>query len=273
MAKVVSLFKISGTIGDMTFRETASGTVAQKKPGPTRERVLTDPNYDCTRRNAGEFKRAIKDSTQLRHALGSAIDGVRHSALNGMMNALLHNVNMQDKCSKWGYRHAGAGDVSLLTGFDFNPDLLLDQVLHVRFEHNLDVATGILHLKLPAVLLRHKKVLPKKATHFRIVSGGAAVDFVKGYYRRDVKVSELLPLDKCTPGAICLEHQLNATPGEVLVQVMGIEFYEVANGMEKLLKFGAMRILEAVRIGGVLRALPGTEAGKGKWKLFTAKDL
>lgn len=272
MAKVVSLFKMSGTIGDLTFRETASGTVAQKKPGPTREQVLTHPKYDCTRRNAGEFKWAVKDSTLLRHALGNAIDGVHHCKLNGMMIALLRSVSRMDKCSDWGYRRAGAGDVNLLTGFDFNPGLLLDQVLPIKFQHSLDSPTGILQLKLPVFLLRHKKGLPKKATHFRIVSGGAAVDFVKGCYHRDVKVSALFPLGKGTPGEICLEHQLKAAPGEVLVQVMGIEFYEVMNGREKRLKFGAMRILGAVRVGGVLRALPGTEAGE-EWKPFTAKDL
>lgn len=273
MAKVISLFKISGTIGDLTFRETASGTVAQKKPGPTREQVLTHSRFDCTRRNAGEFKRAIKDSTLLRHALGWAINGVRHSMLNSMMNALLKSVSNQDKHSDWGYRHAGAGDVSLLTGFDFNPDLLLDQVLRIQFRHSLDAATGILQLKLPAFLLRYKKGLPKKATHFRIVSGGVAVDFVKRCCRRDVKVSALLPLGKRTPGTMCLEHQLKAAPGEVLVQVLGIEFYEVMNGREKLLKFGAMRILEATHIDGVLRALPDTEAGEEERKPFTAKDL
>jgi hypothetical protein len=75
MAKVISLLKLSGTIGDLTFRQTVWGTIAQQKPGPTRERVLTCEKFDHTRRNAGEFRLAIKNATLLRRALGEAIGG------------------------------------------------------------------------------------------------------------------------------------------------------------------------------------------------------
>lgn len=75
MAKVISPFTISGTIGDLNFRGTPSCNVARLKPGPTREKVLISDRFERTRRNAGEFKSAIKDATLLRQALGDAIAG------------------------------------------------------------------------------------------------------------------------------------------------------------------------------------------------------
>lgn len=65
MARVTSLLNISGTIGDLTIRQTELGGVAGLKPGPTRERVLTSERFERTRRNAGEFTLSIKNATLL----------------------------------------------------------------------------------------------------------------------------------------------------------------------------------------------------------------
>jgi hypothetical protein len=278
MAKVVSLFKIRGTIGDLTFRETKSGTVAGLKPGPTREQVLTSDRFDQTRRNAGEFKGAIKDATLLRRALGDAINGVRHSLLNSQMNKLLHRVAKQDGQNDYGSRHAAAGNISLLAGFDFNHELSLDKALPVKLQHNMDAATGVLQLELPSFIARRKKEFPKEATHFRIVSCGAIVDFAHDCYSNTIKTSDLLPLGKKTPDVICLEHRLKAGPGEVLLQVAGIQFYKVVNGKEELLKGGAMKVLAAARIANELHesakaGLPDTQVGDKREKPYTAKQL
>jgi hypothetical protein len=49
MAKVESVFKLRGSVGDLTFRETQDGTIAQNKPGPSREKVLSHENFKRTR--------------------------------------------------------------------------------------------------------------------------------------------------------------------------------------------------------------------------------
>ncbi|WP_315822258.1 hypothetical protein [Paraflavitalea speifideaquila] len=85
MAKVISLFKISGTISDLTFRQTKDGLVAQMKPGPTREEVLTSDNFRRTRLNADEFGLAVKEATLLRRGLRSSLEGVKGGTLNGRM--------------------------------------------------------------------------------------------------------------------------------------------------------------------------------------------
>jgi hypothetical protein len=276
MAKVISPLQLSGTIGDLTISQTRFGGVAGLKPGPSREKVLTHENFRRTRRNAGEFKLAIAAATLLRRALGDAIAGVRHSLLSAHMNKLMRTAAKQDPVNEVGFRCAAQGDAGLLAGFEFNDELSLDKALPVDFAHSLDVATGAVRLEVPSFIARRKKGFPKGATHFRIVSCAAIVDFAHDGYANHIKTSELLPLGKKTPEAICLEHRLKVEPDEVLLQVMGMEFYKVEHGKSVLLKGGAMRILEAVRMEGALHTCASEgdvqEAAK-EAKPYTAKEL
>jgi hypothetical protein len=278
MAKVISPFTIRGSIGDLNFRDTSVGNVAGLKPGPTREQVLTSDDFERTRRNAGEFKSAIKNAKLLRQALGDAIAGVRHQLLSGHMNRLLLDVAKQDTTNRLGFRHAGAGDFSKLEGFDFNYKLPLDRAFPVKFQHRLDALSGNLQLELPSFIARRKKGFPKGATHFRIISCGALVDFMHDNYSRQISMSDLLPLSKKTPGPIGLNHQLKAAPNNVLIQVLGIQFCQVVSGQELLLKGGAMRILASAHINNKLRepvnaTLPDTQTSAKRDVPYRAKDL
>jgi hypothetical protein len=248
MAKVKSQFALSGTIADLTFRQTMYGPIAQCRPGPSREQVLNSDKFRFTRLNAGIFRKVTQDGKLLRKALRQAIDSVRHPNLNGMMIKMLYTMAKTDKHSRRPCRHAAAGEISLMEGFEFNHQLSLDQALPVKVTHNLDVASGVMQLELPAFIERRKKGFPKEATHFRIVSCGVVVDFESGKYRNDAHTSDLLPLGKQTPTAIRWEHQLKAAPGEVMVHVLAIEFYKVVPGKITLLKWGAAKILQAARM-------------------------
>lgn len=264
MAKVISLFKLSGTISDLTFRQTKDGVVAQMKPGPSRERVLHHERFRITRLVAAEFTMAGKEAKLLRDALRSAKDGMHVASLNGRMNGLFYKVAMSDTEHRLGERHASNGNMQLLAGFDFNKELLLANALPAGIRHRLDAATGRMKVELPAFIARKKKGFPKEATHFRIVSCGAVIDFARRSHRNDILTSELMPLRKKTPGDICLEHTLEAGAGEVLVQVLGMQLYRLEEGKEVLLQGGAMRILEVGKVGEGIEATrqSGNEGGR-----------
>jgi hypothetical protein len=273
MAKLIGPLKIRGTIDDLTFRQCGNEIIVQAKPGPTREQVLHSPNCELTRRNSGEFKLVTKDSALLRRALGTTLNSVRDMGLNGRMNGLMHRVSRTDEYSEYGYRHVGGGDMGLLGGFDFNKLLSLDKALPVPVEHSLDVTSGTVRLEVPSFIARRKRDFPKGATHFRIVSCAAVVDFVHDSYANTIKTTELLPLGRKTPAAICQDHRLTVQPGEVLIQVMGIEFYRVENGKSVLLKGGAVRILEAVRMEDGLPESAPVRKEDNPVKPFTIKEL
>ncbi|NII24370.1 hypothetical protein HB364_04740 [Pseudoflavitalea sp. X16] len=248
MAKYESIVTIRGTIDDLTFRKTAEGKVVGAKTGPTREKVLTHENFARTRHYAHEFKQAVKDATLLRRALGSLLDGVRCTTLNGDMHGLLRAVSRQDPTSDLGSRCASAGDVGVLTGFDFNQNLTLATALPVKIQQSLDAATGLMKVQLPSFIAYKRRAFRQEATHFRILSVGIAVNFDKQEYCSKIQTSDLLPLSRKTPGPIYLEHALNAKSGDVLVQVLGIQLYRLDKGKEVLVKGGAVQILEAARM-------------------------
>ncbi|MBO9562705.1 MAG: hypothetical protein J7621_08030 [Niastella sp.] len=247
MARVIGLFKLRGSIDDVTFRQTQDGIIAGMKPGPTRERVLSHENFALTRRNAEEFQLAIKDAQLLRHALGEVLDGRTGSSMNGRMNGLFYKAARRDETNDLGFRRAAQGHIDLLTGFNFNKQLSLEYALPVPLVRSLDVGTGACKVEVPSFIARKRKGFPAEATHFRLVSTMVVVDFGRRKYEQAIGRSELLPLRKKTPGTIGFEHKLEVANGQVAVQVLGMDFYKVVDGHEVLVKGSAIRVLEAVQ--------------------------
>jgi hypothetical protein len=265
MAKLNGLIQLHGSIGGITGRRTKNGIVLQEKSGPTREQVLEHESFDVTRRNAGEFKGAIKDATLLRRSMGSIINAVKSSTLNGYTNGLMHRIAMSDTISSYGKRCAANGDLQQLQGFDLNQELSVDKVFRVKLAHCMDVAAGSMRLEVPTFIARRKKsIFPPDATHFKLISCAAVVDFKGNYYNWRLTMSELLPLSRKTPGAICLENRLQAKPGQVLLHVIGVAFYAIVKGEEELLRGGALKIVEVKKMEAQevkeWQAMPGLQA-------------
>jgi hypothetical protein len=185
----------------------------------------------------------------LRRALGDALEGVRRTSLNGHMNSLISRMQQQDTVNPLGYRHAGEGDVREMIGFDLGKTLLLEDALRASYTHTLMEEYGITtaRLEVSAFMVWCKKQLfPEGATHMRIISCAAIVDFKKDGYANDIQRSALLPLGKKTRGTICLEHRMHIEAGECLLEAVGVEFYRVQRGKETLLRGGALQIVDVV---------------------------
>ncbi len=277
MAKIENLHAYRGTIDDITCRKTEFGYVANKKSSLTRERVLHDDNYELTRRYAGEFKLATKNATLLRHALDKALNTVQRSSLNGHVISLMRQMGEKDTTSLFGRRHAGAGDLSLMKGFELGNTLLLDEALPASFTHKLTLQEGIgtVQVSIPKFIARCKKnVLPEGATHIRIISCASIIHFNNNGYAGSIGSTELLPLNKKTREAITFEHQLKVEAGEVLLHALGVEFYEVVRGKSKLLKNGALKIIDLVQSAPpVEQASSESDNNTGTSQPFSYKEL
>ncbi len=263
MAKVIGLFKLRGSIDDLTFRKTQDGFIAGMKPGPTRERVLSHENFMLTRRNAYEFQQAIRDARLLRHALGTALYGRTGSSMNGRVNGVFYKAARRDGISDLGTRRAFQGDMGLLCGFDFNKRLPLAYALPVVFTHSLAAEAGCCRVEVPSFIARKRKDFPAGATHFRLVSGMVVIDFLRGKYREDIQRGELLPLRTKTPGVIGFEHKVERVNGQVAVQVLGMEFYRLADEYPVLVKGSALQVLEVVKTGIEATRQQGNEEDSG----------
>lgn len=245
MAKVISPFQIRGSIGDLTFFVNEFGQQVKAKSGPGEWHIKTQDSFKNAHRNAAEWKRATAAAQQLRIAMGNLLDGVKNMRLSGRMIAQMLQAIQADPVHDWGERVIEAGDPSVLTGFEFNHNLSLDDALPLNVEHCYTVDAGKVSLQLPAFRLRKKKVLPPKATHYQLISCMLTVDFDKRRSRQDIQESPLLAMGRQNGAPFCAEHVLASdTPG--CFWLLGIKFYTTVNDKPVLLKGGALRVMRWV---------------------------
>lgn len=245
MAKYDSLFTIHGTIDGLTFRETAEGKIVGAKTGPTREQVLSSDRFTLTRYNAAEFKQSVQAATLLRRALDEALEGLRCTSLNGHVNGLLHRLTRSDTVNDFGQRCASAGDIQVLKDFEFNRQLGFSDAAGGAIEHQLDGNRGVSTVFVAPYQAYKKKAFNREATHFRLVSGVVAIDFTNRRYQRQLVFSELLPLSRKTPRTLELCSKVPVQAGQAMVQVLGIQLFEMKACGPALVKGGALRILDA----------------------------
>lgn len=243
MAKVKSLFGFRGSIGDLTFYENEYGPQVKTKGSPTQWHMKNSKSFRNARRNASEWKQATSGAQLLRWAMGSLLKGVNNMRLSGRMNAPMVKALRGDAVHDWGERDIASGDLTALTGFEFNNKLSLDDALPLNVENCYTVEAGKISLQVPAFRLRKKKALPPNATHYRLVSAVVTIDFAKKRFHQDVQASPILPMGRKAGEAFCAEHIIAAdTPG--CGWLLGIEFYTMKNDQTVLIKGGAMRVMQ-----------------------------
>lgn len=243
MAKIQSPFKIHGSVGDMTYFVNEYGQQVKEKGGPTAWQVKNLERFSNTRRNAAEWKRATAASRLVRQALGDLLRSVKNIRLSGRMNGPLLAVIKADPIHDYGERTVSAGNFSVLSGFEFNHQLLLDDALPFNIEHCFSLAGGQLSLAVPAFRRRKKKGLPKEATHYRLVSCVLSIDFDQRLYHQDKQESALQAMGRKAGSAFTVEQTLQPVYGQGCFWLMGIEFYQLVAGQPTLVRGGALRVM------------------------------
>ena len=76
MAKNTSLFKVEGTLDNVTFYKSADGHFVRTKGGVSKSRILNDPAFIRTRENGAEFGRSAGAGKMLRMASGTSSNPV-----------------------------------------------------------------------------------------------------------------------------------------------------------------------------------------------------
>ena len=115
----------------------------------------------------------------------------------------------------------------------------------------LPACDGALTVEIPSFVPQNMIAAPEGASHFKIVSAGAEVDFDNNTYKVVAKASDLLPWDATATTAISLENTLSTGSQLPLFLVLGIEFYQEVNGEEYPLKNGSFNALSIVKVSGL----------------------
>jgi hypothetical protein len=251
MAKQKGIIKLKGTIGDITFYKSRDGYVAREKGGVDGERIANDPAFQRTRENGAEFGRAGKAGKLLRSALRALLINSADSRMIGRLTQQMVRVIQADAINERGLRNVIDGEAELLTGFEFNIRGKLSTTLFAPLTGTIDRVTGAITLQLDPFIPVNMVSAPSGSTHFRIISGGAEVDFEAETFVTQTAETAILPLDAIATAVISHNHQVTAASTKPLFLAAGIEFYQEVNGQMYPLKNGGYNPLSIIMVNGL----------------------
>jgi len=252
MARQDGIIPLKGSIENLTFFKTKDGYLARKRNGPDANRIATDPAFQRTRENLAEFGRAGKAGKLFRSAFRNLIQNISDKRSISRLIKELMKVIKADVTSERGYRNVKDGKPELLYGFEFNANSQLATTFTARYEFTRDRVNGELLLYVNSFTPTESIILPTGATHFKIISATALIDFDTNSWAVDSHSSAVLPWNstEINPG---IEFPNHVTPNSILPMftVLGIEFYQQVNGKNYPLLNGAYSALAIVDVNTV----------------------
>jgi hypothetical protein len=250
MARQKGIIKLDGTIGDITFYKSKDGYLAREKGGVPADRIANDPAFQRTRENGAEFGRAGKGGKVLRTAIRAMLQNASDSKMVSRLTTEMVKVIQADATNTRGQRNVIDGEAELLEGFEFNINGKLGTTLYAPYTATIDRVTGALSVNIPAFIPLNMIAAPGGATHFKIVSAGAEIDFENETFVVDDSASTVLPWDTTATSVLNLSNSVTANSTHPLFLVLGIEFYQEVNGQKYPLKNGAYNALALVKVSG-----------------------
>ena len=250
MAKQKGIIKLDGTIGGITFYKSQDGYLAREKGGVPAEKIANDPAFQRTRENGEEFGRAGKAGKLLRNAIRAMLQNASDSRMVSRLTQKMVEVVQADVTNPRGQRNVIDGEAELLEGFDFNINGKLGTTLYAPFTGTIDRVAGTLTASIPSFVPINMLAAPGGATHFKIISAGAEVDFENETFVMDSQATAVLPWDATATAAINLANTVTANSTHPLFLALGIEFYQEVNGQMYPLKNGAFNASSLIKVDG-----------------------
>jgi hypothetical protein len=250
MARQSGIVKLEGTIGNISFYKSQDGFLAREKGGVDGARIANDPAFQRTRENGSEFGSAGAAGKLLRTALRALILSAADNRMVGRLTREMVKVIQADLVSTRGQRNVIDGEAELLQGFEFNVSGKLSTTLFAPYTATINRVTGDLDLNIPSFIAANMIGAPSGATHFKINTAGAEVDFTNGTYVVDTQSSAELPLNGVATSVINLVNAVTANSTHPLFLAVGIEFYQEVNGVKYSLRNGSYNSLALVKVDG-----------------------
>lgn len=251
MAKQKGIIKLEGTIGDITFYKSQDGFLAKGKGGISADRIANDPNFVRTRENGAEFGNAGKAGKTLRTAIRGLLQNASDNRMVGRLASKMVKVIQADATNPRGLRNVIDGEAELLEGFDFNKNGKLSRTLYAPYAAVIDRVLGTLTVNVPAFIPANMIAAPGGTTHFKIISGGAEIDFENETFVVDTNETAILPWDTAATAVINLANAVTANSTHPLFLALGIEFYQEVNAVKYPLKNGAFNALNLAKVSGL----------------------
>lgn len=251
MARQKGIIKLKGTLGGITFYKTSlDGHLAREKGGIEASRIANDPAFQRTRENGAEFGRAGKAGKVLRTAIRPLLLNSADSRMASRLTQQMVKVIQADMVSERGLRNVIDGEAELLQGFEFNIRGKLGTTLFAPFTSQVDRVTGEVNVNLASFVPANMIVAPGGTTHFKVISGGAEIDFEQETFVIATSETAILPWDATATAVISQTNALTPNSTKPLFLALGVEFYQQINGQMYPLKNGAYNPLSLVKVDG-----------------------
>ncbi len=153
-----------------------------------------------------------------------------------------------DGVNERGQRTVLEGGLLLLKGFEFNIGGKLSSTFYTSYEVSADRATGELRVNIPSFPPVSAIASPEGATHMKLISSCATVNFADDEYQSAVSQSNEIELNQTATPLIELVNQLPLNVSGPLFLVLGIEFSQQINGVSYPLKNGKYNTLAIIEV-------------------------
>lgn len=248
MAKNSSIFKIEGTLDEVTFYKGKEGYLVRRKGGVSKKRIMNDPAFERTRENGAEFGLAAQSGKLVRDVIAPLAKTAKDTRLSSRLTQQMMRVKNLDTVSVRGQRTVFEGVQTLqgkmlLKGFDFNERATLASILSAPISVETETGTITLVNFNPAEQLS----MPGGATHVRLKAAFANIEFATGETQITYSEEELLPLN-AEVNTVTLTPSVPAVGSGVAFHFLLIEFIQALNGFYYPLKNGAHNVLNIVEV-------------------------
>jgi hypothetical protein len=196
MARQSGHLPLRGTIGNVTYRETQDGSIAQQKTSLTRDQVLTDPAFENSRGSSHEFGTASTGAGILIRLFKPALLNCCDNRVHGRLLRRLMKVIEKDMVSKKGERNFLSGDIRELRGFWWNRHAGIEDALGAHYNVSVDREAGEARFNIPSLIPKQALKGNPTATHYRIIVSAAEVDWKDNGRAAKVQATDYLPYDK-----------------------------------------------------------------------------
>ena len=136
----------------------------------------------------------------------------------------------------------------MLFGFEFNIRGKLGTSLFAPFVATIDRVAGEISVDIASFIPANMIAAPSGTTHFKIISGGAEVDFEAETFVVATSETAILPWDTTPTAVINQVNAVTAASTKPLFLALGVEFYQQINGTMYPLKNGAFNPLSVAKV-------------------------
>ena len=247
MARQSQDIPIVGTIDGINFYKMGGNYYARMAADKPKRGTKAYAGYQRFLETATELGKVSPISRILRLAFGEIIPRPYTNERGSLHNRIIQvimagNRNPQNRNKLTG------GNVGLLEGFDFNFYARMVNTFRAPYNGRIDRVNGRLFINLPSFVPEESISAPDWTTHFKIVSGGVAIDFENGLFETDIKESDLFSWGRRPTKDIEMEHTVAGNSDRHLFLALGINFYQRWPGEIYQIESGCFDVLTIIKI-------------------------